>query len=362
MHIEERIVSAPGKAILHGEHAVVHGKVALAVSLNLRTYLRLKPSPTGKVSLNLPNINTFLSWDVTSLQSLLPDHADDLKNAKELDMDLVARLRGFIGVTDGMADTSTMAVLAFLYIYLNVFAESRLLPSLTVSVWSELPTGAGLGSSAAFSVCLASALLSARGGITSPVVEPEPTARWSEEEMELINAWAFLGEKIIHGNPSGVDNAVGTWGGILRYHAGKITPLSRVPMLRILLTNTKVPRSTKVLVAGVKDKINKFPSIMTPVLESIDAVSCTCERTLMEMTGEPTPEHYSVLEELIDINQHHLNVIGVGHSSLDTLCRVTLERGLHSKLTGAGGGGCGITLLRPGAVPLRDGLIKVVSQ
>uniref|UniRef100_A0A673M1T5 GHMP kinase C-terminal domain-containing protein n=1 Tax=Sinocyclocheilus rhinocerous TaxID=307959 RepID=A0A673M1T5_9TELE len=31
--------------------------------------------------------------------------------------------------------------------------------------------------------------------------------------------------------------------------------------------------------------------------------------------------------------------MGVGHSSLDTLCRVTLARGLHSKLTGAGGGG-----------------------
>lgn len=167
---------------------------------------------------------------------------------------------------------------------------------------------------------------------------------------------------IIHGNPSGVDNAVGTWGeagflfrkyiwcyvsvetlhsvmesseyctttfhyhlmiiclmilislyvgGMLRFLAGKIIPLSRywhwfkflnfipykdstevywcfipeitnivwlksvhrnnmsvwtlwsvcstsrVPLLRILLTNTKVPRSTKVLVARVKDRINK---------------------------------------------------------------------------------------------------------
>ncbi|CAI9553602.1 unnamed protein product [Staurois parvus] len=58
-------------------------------------------------------------------------------------------------------------------------------------------------------------------------------------------------------------------------------------------------------------------------------------------------DQYSVLEELIDINQHHLNVIGVGHPSLDKLCQVTALHGLHSKLTGAGGGGCAITLLRP---------------
>lgn len=48
------------------------------------------------------------------------------------------------------------------------------------------------------------------------------------------------------------------------------------------------------------------------------------------------------------MNQHHLNALGVGHASLDRLCQVTMAHGLHSKLTGAGGGGCGITLLRPG--------------
>lgn len=346
MHVKDCIVSAPGKVILHGEHAVVHGKVALAVSLNLRTYLKLKATTTGKVCINLPNINTFLCWDLTELKQLSPVPCGK-EDGKLLNAELVKRLRDFVGVTNGNMDTTNMATLAFLYIYISMFGSGEM-PSLTVTVWSELPTGAGLGSSAAFSVCLAASLLCASGVIPAPLKEWDNTARWCQEDLELINSWAFQGEMIIHGNPSGVDNAVGTWGGMLRFLSGKIIPLSRVPLLRILLTNTKVPRSTKVLVARVKDKINKFPTIMTPVLDSVDAISCTCEKVLSEMTCEPiTGEHYNILEELIDINQHHLNVMGVGHPVLDTLCRVTLARGLHSKLTGAGGGGCGITLLRP---------------
>ncbi|XP_005940242.1 mevalonate kinase [Haplochromis burtoni] len=347
MQVTDLYVSAPGKAILHGEHAVVHGKVALAVSLNLRTYLRLKADTFGKVCINLPNIDTFLSWDLSQLKQLVTYFHGKRDEVQCLDAELVRRLREFIGVSNGSLDTCSMATLSFLYLYLSLFGSGEL-PSLTLTVWSELPTGAGLGSSAAYSVCLAAALLCASGAIPPPLKEWEHTARWCQEELELINSWAFQGEMIIHGNPSGVDNAVGTWGGMLRFLAGKIIPLSRVPLLRILLTNTKVPRSTKVLVAGVKDKINKFPSIMVPVLDSVDAISCTCEKVLSEMTCEPiTGEHYNILEELIDINQHHLNVMGVGHPALDRLCQVTLAKGLHSKLTGAGGGGCGITLLRP---------------
>lgn len=34
---------------------------------------------------------------------------------------------------------------------------------------------------------------------------------------EEVNRWAFIGEKVLHGNPSGVDNSVSTFGGALAY-------------------------------------------------------------------------------------------------------------------------------------------------
>ncbi|KAM4709834.1 mevalonate kinase [Discoglossus pictus] len=354
----ELFVSAPGKVILHGEHAVVHGKVAVAVGLNLRTFLRIRPCKDDTVFLNLPNIGTKLSWDISQLQSLVPAFQgifkDEVTNPSP---ELLDVLKKFAGFTDESKDTGDLAVLTFLYLYLCICGRD--LAGLDVVVWSQLPTGAGLGSSAAYSVCVAAALLTFCGKIGNPLKEGTDTSRWTQTELDLINLWAFKGEKIIHGNPSGVDNAVGTWGGALRYQAGKINPMERVPTLQILLTNTRVPRSTKVLVAGVKDKLLKFPDIMGPVLSSIDAVSKECQRILEEMAAGSSLDHYSVLEELIDINQHHLNVIGVGHPSLDKLCQVTASHGLHSKLTGAGGGGCAITLLRP---DVDDGVVEAAKQ
>ncbi|KAI1233065.1 hypothetical protein IHE44_0006258 [Lamprotornis superbus] len=66
----ELAVSAPGKVILHGEHAVVLGKVALAVALDLRTFLRLRPGSEGRLSVCLPGVGVRRSWDTPGLRAL----------------------------------------------------------------------------------------------------------------------------------------------------------------------------------------------------------------------------------------------------------------------------------------------------
>uniref|UniRef100_A0A8C5T0K3 Mevalonate kinase n=1 Tax=Laticauda laticaudata TaxID=8630 RepID=A0A8C5T0K3_LATLA len=293
------VLSAPGKVILHGEHAVVHGKVALAAALNLRTFLRMTPRQDGRVSLQLPNLGSRRSWAAAELRPLLAAASAELPEAQTPSAQQLEELKELAGGKDGHEAVQSVAAATFLYLYLSVASKCG----------------------------------------------------WTKEELDVINRLAFKGEQVIHGNPSGVDNAVSTWGGALQYVSGKISVLERVPTLRILLTNTKVPRSTKVLVAGVKAKLLKFPTIMEPMLTSIDAVSRECEGILEAMTGDPSQEHYSRLEDLVDINQHLLNGIGVGHALLDRVCQVTSSHGLHSKLTGAGGGGCAITLLRPGTTP-----------
>ena len=70
-----------------------------------------------------------------------------------------------------------------------------------------------------------------------------------------------------------------------------------------------------------------------------------CEQEIYDIHCNFRRYHF---QKLIDLNQQLLVTLGVSHSSLEQLCHVTAKHGMHSKLTGAGGGGCAFTLVTPG--------------
>jgi len=95
---------------------------------------------------------------------------------------------------------------------------------------------------------------------------------------EEVNRWAFVSEKNLHGNPSGVDNSVAVYGGALCYTRpgfGKKSGMEGIQgfkSLKFLLTNSKVPRDTKKLVAGVGEKKATEPELVNGILPRVLAM------------------------------------------------------------------------------------------
>lgn len=56
----------------------------------------------------------------------------------------------------------------------------------------------------------------------------------------------------------------------------------------------------------------------------------------------------------MDENHDHLITLGVSHPALEQIKEITIkpDYGLHTKLTGAGGGGCAVTLIPDGKLLL----------
>ena len=108
---------------------------------------------------------------------------------------------------------------------------------MTVRVTSELPVGAGLGSSAAYCVALSAALLAYSGEIDLPQETGAGKKVWldvNEKKVDLVNRWAFEGERILHGRPSGIDNTVSSFGKI---SSTKIFSMTMYEQTKISLFN-----------------------------------------------------------------------------------------------------------------------------
>jgi mevalonate kinase len=340
---------APGKIILAGEHAVVHGSTAVAASIDLYTYVSLRfPTPSDNddsLRLQLKDMALEFSWPVARIKEVLPE-AGNLLSSKPTScsietMKSIAALVEEQNIPEANIGLAT-GVSAFLWLYTCILGFK---PA-TVVITSELPLGSGLGSSAALCVALSAALLAFSDSVSLDMSQ-QGWSVFGDSELELLNKWAFEGEKIIHGKPSGLDNTVSTYGNMIKFRSGNLTRLKSNMPLKMLITNTKVGRNTKALVAGVSERTLRHPDAMSLVFNAVDSIS----NELSTIIQSPAPDDLSItekeskIEELIEMNQGLLQCMGVSHASIETVLRTTLKYKLGSKLTGAGGGGCVLTLL-----------------
>ncbi|ORX59064.1 mevalonate kinase-like protein [Piromyces finnis] len=325
------VTSAPGKVIIFGEHAVVYGKTAIAGSLGLRCYSKVEKTDKNTVQLILPDIHMDKSFSIEELKELKSSQKIDINNPEPIPNDLKNKLISISQPFESFA--MEQATLSFLYLYLCISTE---ITGIRVEVKSYLPVGAGLGSSAAYGVSLVSSLLCFFNHIEKDNFKNKDT-------LKLINDWAFIAEKIAHGNPSGIDNSVSTYGRAQAYTKGNLTALESFNSFRFILTNTNVPKNTKVQVQNVRNLYDNYPSVINPILDSIHNIGERCKELFTnENDGKKIIKE---LKDMIDVNHYLLCSLNVGHEKIEQVRQITKKYSLHTKITGAGGGGCMLTFV-----------------
>ncbi|OJD36533.1 mevalonate kinase [Diplodia corticola] len=398
-------VSAPAKAIVCGEHAVVYGKSAVAVALSLRTSLLVQPLSTpdnaSLVRLSLPDLQHDLEWDSAKLPWKVfrasTTEADHRPTAEQMvAVDSAVTTACACPTTKGGPLCRAVAR-AFLFLYMSLTSASA--PGCSFVLRSEIPIGAGLGSSGSICVCLATAFLARAKRIRHVDL--------SAADLDAVNRWALAGEVCTHGTPSGVDNAISTWGGVLSYRRATSPPPSPSPpstsnssssssniapymqflpshpqphssatpgaalsdLSHVLLVDTNHPRSTRAQLDKVAAFIKHHPVYAAALLAAIDALSLEAARLFAgdphnnnnnkddgsnnDSPSSPSSSTHPItrLGTLMQLNHRLLSALGVSHPALDRVCDIVARKGVgYAKLTGAGGGGCVLVLLKPGVV------------
>ncbi|XP_071448488.1 mevalonate kinase [Hetaerina americana] len=373
---EDFEVSAPGKVILHGEHSVVHGGTALAASLGLRTKLQVSSSYPASLGVDFPNIGLKRNYLVADVVKVILGHETlksipMLKADEDIPMETSQLLLSSLKVEGDTMQPQQETALACLFHLLlcagrevikhnnDLKDQWPIIPAATFHIDTKLPVGAGAGSSAAFSVCLASASIHLMYALACGD-KTWGFGEFSQDQLQQVSRLANSGERFMHGRPSGVDSAICTYGGVVRFKSGKVEPIGQIP-LRVLLVDSGVARQTKAMVAIAHGRLDRHPLVMSSILDAMDKVSVRALDLLKNLTENPHDmQVYQNLEELLDVNQGLLWSLGVSHPALDQILSLGHSVAhLHGKLTGAGGGGLAYLLLPPAS---KENLEKQVDS
>ncbi|MDE1835936.1 MAG: mevalonate kinase [Euryarchaeota archaeon] len=281
---------APGKAILFGEHAVVFGRTAVVLALELGTEVAIdEGAPGGESTYNgsaeAARSNPYLQ---EALRSHSAGHA------------------------------------------------------LALNVRSDIPKASGLGSSAAFTAALMAGLLSLQGGSSRARLAEESfrTERGAQGVGSPVDTSAAVAGGVLTVGHQGLPGATALWS-LPAVDGGPPWSVGRVPDpgWTWVVGYTGVPKDTATVVRRVGERVKRpdgerlLDEIAHVAVEGVEALRAKDRAAVGRAMKE---------------NQRLLVDLGISHPRLEELLASIDRYALGAKITGAGGGGSVVALPREG--------------
>ncbi len=284
-------VSAPGKLMLLGEHAVVHNHHCLVTAVNKRMKLSLEENAKSSLIVQANEVGI--------------DHYE--KNIQ----------------TVGKGDIPKQV--AFIEQAFNLFIETyKVEKGVKITTHPEFSSKFGFGSSSAVTVCVLKALT-------------------EFHSINIDNRTLFdLAYKVVlkvQGKGSGFDIAAAVYGGtLLFYTAGKIIEPILSDPLPLVVGYSGIKADTVTLIKKVSALSNQYSDVVESTYESIDKLVMQAKDALIK-------NDWSTFGQLMNMNQGYLELLGVSTGKLSSLIYAAREAGaIGAKLSGAGGGDCMIAI------------------
>jgi len=294
--------SAPAKTILLGEHFVVYGEPAIVLAINKRVNATVDFREDKKIYFHSSTLNLSGYFE-----------------------------GGKFSIEDGDIREARLKFEPLRFAVEKVLETYGQKVGLNFQINSSVPVSAGLGSSAA----VATAVITAADSLLN--------LKLSKQEIFRIS---YETEKIVHGNPSGIDPAISTFGGTILFQKDTgFQPIDVKTDIPLIVGYTGVKRSTGVQIAKVKDLKERYPQIIRPMMNS-------GRQIVLKALNALKKGRLKILGDLMNINHALLCGLGVSHESLELLINDARKNGaLGAKLTGGGGGGCMIALAEDDKIP-----------
>ena len=290
--------SAPGKVYLFGEHAVVYGEPAVPCAIERRAQVTATRRDSG-----------------------LRVHAGDLTiDGFTVEYEGSASERPDVDIEDSLVE----AGIGYVNEAIEQARDAADAPEagFDVTVDSQIPLGAGLGSSAAVAVAAIKAATRELGVDLPP---------------EEIAGRAYQVEHTVQdGQASRADTFCSAMGGAVRVEGDDCRTLS-APDLPFVVGFDGGAGDTAGLVSRVRGLRDSY-EFAAETVGTIGDVVRTGERALSDGNTDE-------LGRLMNVNHGLLSALGVSSRSLDAMVWAARDAGaLGAKLTGAGGGGCIVAL------------------